>query len=418
MAQPLTGIKVVEMGMAIQGPAAGVYLSDMGAEVLKVEPPIGDSSRFHRGVNNDTPPETPGAMFIAGNRGKKSICLDVHSEKGREVLQAMIAEADVFMSNYRPVFLNRLDLDYESLKKCNPNLIYAVVNGFGPFGPDVNRPMVEGAAQARGGVANLCGPGDGLAMMPGATIADGTGAIGFALGIMTALLERERHGTAQSVSTSALGAQIFIQSWEIQQCILTGEPLQRAGSHMPNIRGPYGIYEASDGGMFLFTLVGDEGWSLLCEMGGDPDLAKDQNWDDAFKRMGAVPGIQDEESVANVRERVKNIFRSKTTPEWKDFFYSRDDCIVEKIQDHGEVLLDPQVLANDYVVPMSFEGIGESMVVGNQVQLSETPAVVKRPPPSLGDSTREIMKGLGYSDGDVDQVESHTFGIRKKFLGE
>lgn len=418
MAQPLTGIKVVEMGMAIQGPAAGVYLSDMGAEVLKVEPPIGDSSRFHRGVNNDTPPETPGAMFIAGNRGKKSICLDVHSEKGREVLQAMIAEADVFMSNYRPVFLNRLNLDYESLKKCNPNLIYAVVNGFGPFGPDVNRPMVEGAAQARGGVANLCGPGDGLAMMPGATIADGTGAIGFALGIMTALLERERHGTAQSVSTSALGAQIFIQSWEIQQCILTGEPLQRAGSHMPNIRGPYGIYEASDGGMFLFTLVGDEGWSLLCEMGGDPDLAKDQNWDDAFKRMGAVPGIQDEESVANVRERVKNIFRSKTTHEWKDFFYSRDDCIVEKIQDHGEVLLDPQVLANDYVVPMSFEGIGESMVVGNQVQLSETPAVVKRPPPSLGDSTREIMKGLGYSDGDVDQVESHTFGIRKKFLGE
>ena len=418
MAQPLTGIKVVEMGMAIQGPAAGVYLSDMGAEVLKVEPPIGDSSRFHRGVNNDTPPETPGAMFIAGNRGKKSICLDIHTEKGREVLQAMITEADVFMSNYRPVFLNRLNLDYESLKKCNPNLIYAVVNGFGPFGPDVNRPMVEGAAQARGGVANLCGPGDGLAMMPGATIADGTGAIGFALGIMTALLERERHGTAQSVSTSALGAQIFIQSWEIQQCILTGEPLQRAGSHMPNIRGPYGIYEASDGGMFLFTLVGDEGWSLLCEMGGDPDLAKDQNWDDAFKRMGAVPGIQDEESVANVRERVKNIFRSKTTHEWKDFFYSRDDCIVEKIQDHGEVLLDPQVLANDYVVPMSFDGIGESMVVGNQVQLSETPAVVKRPPPSLGDSTREIMKGLGYSDGDVDQVESHTFGIRKKFLGE
>ena len=418
MAQPLTGIKVVEMGMAIQGPAAGVYLSDMGAEVLKVEPPIGDSSRFHRGVNNDTPPETPGAMFIAGNRGKKSICLDIHTEKGREVLQAMIAEADVFMSNYRPVFLNRLNLDYESLKKCNPNLIYAVVNGFGPFGPDVNRPMVEGAAQARGGVANLCGPGDGLAMMPGATIADGTGAIGFALGIMTALLERERHGTAQSVSTSALGAQIFIQSWEIQQCILTGEPLQRAGSHMPNIRGPYGIYEASDGGMFLFTLVGDEGWSLLCEMGGDPDLAKDQNWDDAFKRMGAVPNIQDEQSVANVRERVKNIFRSKTTHEWKDFFYSRDDCIVEKIQDHGEVLLDPQVLANDYVVPMSFEGIGESMVVGNQVQLSETPAVVKRPPPSLGDSTREIMKGLGYSDGDVDQVESHTLGIRKKFLGE
>ena len=418
MAQPLSGIKVVEMGMAIQGPAAGVYLSDMGAEVLKVEPPIGDSSRFHRGVNNNTPPETPGAMFIAGNRGKKSVCLDVHSEKGRDILQAMIADADVFMSNYRPVFLNRLSLDYESLRKCNPRLIYAVVNGFGPLGPDVNRPMVEGAAQARGGVANLCGPSDGLAMMPGATTADGTGAIGFALGIMTALLERERHGTGQSVSTSALGAQIFIQSWEIQQCILTGEPLQRAGSYMPNIRGPYGIYEASDGGMFLFTLVGDEGWGLLCEKGGDPELANDENWNDAFKRMGAAPEMQSEESVLNVRDRMKTIFKRKTTAEWRDFFRSRDDCIVEKIQDHSEVLSDPQVLANDYVVPMSFEGIGESMVVGNQVQLSETPAVIKRPPPQLGDSTREVMKNLGYSDQDVDEVESHTLEIRKKFLGE
>ena len=103
-------------------------------------------------MNNNTPPETPGAMFIAGNRGKKSVCLDVNSEKGRDILQAMIADADVFMSNYRPVFLNRLSLDYESLRKCNPRLIYAVVNGFGPLGPDVNRPMVEGAAQARGGV--------------------------------------------------------------------------------------------------------------------------------------------------------------------------------------------------------------------------------------------------------------------------
>ena len=187
---------------------------------------------------------------------------------------------------------------------------------------------------------------------------------------------------------------------------------------MPNIRGPYGIYEASDGGMFLFTLVGDEGWALLCEKGDDPDLANDENWNDAFKRMGAVPEVQSEESVLDVRYRMKSIFKRKTTAEWRDFFRSRDDCIVEKIQDHGEVLSDPQVLANDYVVPMSFEGIGESMVVGNQVQLSETPAVVNRPPPKLGDSTREVMKSLGYSDRDVDEVETHTLEIRKKFLGE
>ncbi|MBA59784.1 MAG: hypothetical protein CMQ40_11540 [Gammaproteobacteria bacterium] len=418
MPQPLSGIKVVEMGMAIQGPAAGVYLSDMGAEVFKIEPPIGDSSRLHRGVNNNTPPDTPGAMFIAGNRGKKSVCLDVHTQKGIEVLRAMIAECDVFMSNYRSPFLQKLHLDYESLKKTNPGLIYAVVNGFGPLGPDADRPMVEGAAQARGGLASLCGPADGLAMMPGATVADGTGAIQFALGIMTALLERERHGIAQSVSTSALGAQVFIQSWEIQQCILTGKPLERAGSHMPNIRGPYGIYEASDGGLFLFTLVGDEGWSLFCNMGGDPELAKEALWDDGVKRMGAIPEIQNDQSVEEVRLRMRRIFSSRTTEEWQEFFHSRDDCIVEKIQDHQDVISDPQVIENEYVVPMSFSGIGESMVVGNQIHLSETPAVVKIPPPELGDSTREVMEKLGFSDDEVDEVESHTLGIRKQFLGD
>ena len=152
--------------------------------------------------------------------------------------------------------------------------------------------------------------------------------------------------------------------------------------------------------------------------GGDPSLAKDENWNDAFKRMGAVPEMQSEEAVLDVRGRMKRIFKSKTTAEWRNFFHSRDDCIVEKIQDHSEVLTDPQVLANDYVVPMSFDGVGESMVVGNQVQLSETPAVIKGPPPQLGGSTREVMKSLGYSDGDVDEVETHTLEIRKKFLGE
>ena len=238
MPQPLSGFRVVEMGTAIQGPLAGVYLSDMGAEVIKIEPPIGDSSRFHRGVGNSTPPETQSAMFIAGNRGKRSVCLDLHAGAGLEVARRLIGRADVFMSNYRASFLDRLGLDYVSLAERHPKLIYAVVNGFGPLGPDADRPMVEGAAQARGGLASLCGPADGLPMPAGATIADAAGAMQFALAIVTALLARERHGTGQKVNTSALGGQLWLQSWELQHCLLTGRPLHRAGSHMPNIRVP------------------------------------------------------------------------------------------------------------------------------------------------------------------------------------
>ena len=418
MPQPLSGYRVVEMGTAIQGPAAGVYLSDMGADVVKVEPPIGDASRFHRGVGNQTPPDTPGAMFIAGNRGKRSVCVDIHTDTGRNVVRGLIARADVFMSNYRAPFLKRMGLDYDALAPSHPDLVYAVVNGFGPLGPDADRPMVEGAAQARGGLASLCGPADGLPMPAGATIADGAGALQFALGIVTALLARERHGMGQKVNTSGLGGQIWLQSWELQQCLLTGHPLSRSGSHMPNIRGPYGVYVARDGGQFLFTLVGDAAWVTFCEFGGMPTLASDPLWDNAAKRMGAAPDTQSDADVDAVRASMRAVFANRTTAEWEIFFKARDDVIVERVQDHTEVVDDPQTLANDYVVPMTFPGVGESRVVGNQVQLSATPGSLKGPPPDLGNATSTVMAELGFSDADIAQVQAHTADVRRRALGE
>lgn len=418
MSEPLAGYTVVEMGTAIQGPAAGVYLSDMGADVIKIEPPIGDSSRFHRGLNNHTPPETPGSMFVAGNRGKRSVCLDVKTKEGLEVVRRLIGKADVFMSNYRAPFLNRLNLDYESLSEMNPGLIYAVVNGFGPLGPDADQPMVEGAVQARGGLASVCGPGDGLPMPAGATIADGAGAMQFALGIVTALLAKERYGVGQKMNTSSLGAQFWLQSWEIQHCLMTGIPLSRAGSHMPNIRGPWGVYTAKDGGEFLFALVDDDEWAAFCEFGGLPDLGKNPLWDDGLKRMGANPEGQNDAAVVKLRDDMKKIFANRTSAEWSEFFREHGEMIVQKVQNHAEVVNDPQALANGYVVPMEFDGIGMSRVVGNQVQLSRTPGSVKAPPPRLGQDTRNVMQALGYSEDQISSVESHTAEIRRKVFGE
>ena len=418
MPEPLSGYTVIEMGTAIQGPAAGVYLSDMGADVIKIEPPIGDASRFHRGVNNQTPLETPGSMFTAGNRGKRSVCLDVKTDGGLEVVRRLIKDADVFMSNYRAPFLNRLKLDYVSLAETNPGLVYAVVNGFGPLGPDADQPMVEGAVQARGGLASVTGPVDGLPTPSGATIADGAGAMQFALGIVTALLAKERHGVGQKMNTSSLGAQFWLQSWEIQHCLMTGEPLSRAGSHMPNIRGPWGVYAASDGGEFLFALADDDDWEGFFEFGGLPEVGKNPLWDDGIKRMGATPEEQDDASVIKLREDMKRAFANHSSAEWIEFFHQHEEMIVQKVQNHAEVADDPQSIANEYVVPMTFDGIGKARVVGNQVQLSKTPGSVKAPPPRLGQDTRDVMQGLGYSDDEISAIESHTTEIRKAVFGE
>ncbi|HEX7038178.1 MAG TPA: CoA transferase, partial [Pseudomonadales bacterium] len=215
MSEPLSGIRVVEMAVAVQGPAASLYLRDMGAEVVKVEPPIGDPSRYGRGHDNDTPPGTLGPQFVAVNRGKRSVCVDLTTELGRRAVLALLDSADVFLTNYREEALERLGLGYETLHERCPRLIYASVNGFGPKGPDADRAMLDGAAVARGGLSHATGARDGPPMAIGAVVGDTAGAMHLALATLTALYARERTGSGQRVQTSALGTQLWLQQWEL-----------------------------------------------------------------------------------------------------------------------------------------------------------------------------------------------------------
>jgi len=199
--------------------------------------------------------------------------------------------------------------------------------------------------------------------------------------------------------------------------LLTGKPLKRAGNHMPNIRGPWGVYAASDGEAFIFCLIGDKAWKPFCEYGGLPDLASNPLWNNGFSRMGALPDGQDDADVKRVRADMAKVFANRTGSEWTAFIKSRDDIIAEKIQNHEEVANDPQTIANEYIVPMEFDGVGQSRVVGNLIHLSETPGSVKVAPPALGNATREVMEALGYLDDDIAAIEQHTAQLRKKILG-
>jgi crotonobetainyl-CoA:carnitine CoA-transferase CaiB-like acyl-CoA transferase len=402
------------MTTAIQGPAAGIYLSDCGAEIVKIEPPLGDLNRYLRGPNFEFPPEVSGAQFNAMNRGKKSVCLDIQSELGKAVALHLVDDADVFLTNFRRTALDRMGFGYDALRARNPKLIYAAVNGFGPLGPDADKAMLDGAAQARGGLANMSGPEDGPPMPAGAAIADTAGAMQLALGVLTALFARERTGKGQCVETSALGAQLWLQMWEVLHSSMTGQPLRRQGSHLPTLVCPYGVYETTDGGAFLFaTAMDEESWDALWIFAGTPEVAIDPRWNTAGKRIG-VSG--DSEGVEEVRQKMRQAFLSKTTDEWEAFLASQPEIIYERVRGYDEVLTDPQCLANEYITTLDIPHAGPMQVVGNLVRMSETPGSVKGPPPSLGQHTAAVMERYCFSAEEIREVEEHAAAARAEAM--
>ncbi len=414
MAQPLEGFLVVEMTIAVQGPAAGLYLRDMGADVIKVEPPLGDPSRYGRGRGNDTPEGTMGPQYVAVNRGKRSLCIDLTTDLGRRAINDLLDRADVFLTNYRAAALDALGLGYESLRKQHPNLIYASVNGFGPTGDDVDRAMLDGAAIARGGLASMTGHADRPPTLPGAIIADTSGAMQLALGAVTALLARERHGAGQSVQTSALGTQLWLQQWELTHVAMTGADLDRDGSHHPIIRGPYGAYATRDGGAIIITQTMDEdSWEALCVFGGDPELGIDPRCGSPGLRLGE--GLTDADSDA-IRTRMRAMFERHTAQEWDEFLRVLPEVIFDRVHNWHDVLNDPQNHANGYLTEVNVANVGTVRTVGNTVTLSETPGSAKGSPPELGEANQEVLGNLGFSTAEIEQVARHADAIRLEAL--
>ena len=281
---PLSGVRVVEFAVAVQGPLAGGFLADMGADVIKVEPPGGDANRWHTGVNWPHPKETPGAQFLSVSHGKRSISVDIHSDAGREVMHRLIDRADIFLSNFREPSLERMGMGYEALSARNPRLVYAIANGFGHRGPDRDKRMTDQFAQSRSGIASVTGEPDSATVIPGSIIGDTGGAMGLALGIMTALAARELHGIGQKVQTSSYGIMVWMQAWEINHSSVTGTMLRRDGPHHPNVPGIVGLYDTADGGAFCVGINSDESWREFCDFGGIPEVGADPQWDSYDKR--------------------------------------------------------------------------------------------------------------------------------------
>lgn len=386
MPGPLEGIKVVEMGVWVAGPAAGGILADWGAEVVKIEPPgVGDPSRlFQRMLGGDLPFNP---IFENDNRSKRSICLDLRTEEGRAIALELIGAADVFVSNVRAAGLRRLGLDPESLCRRFPRLVYAFISGYGREGEDADRAAYDIAAfWARSGIAHSL-------TQPGATpphqrggMGDHNAGLAAAAGVCAALYRRERNGDGQLVSTSLLREGLYTLSFDLSVAIRYGVPIMIA-NRQTMANPAINCYADADGRYFwLVGLEGERHWPPLARAVGHPEWIEDPRY--------ATP-VERAKNAASLIEALDAIFATRTRAEWGRIFDAEEDLWWAPVQSVEEVVADPQVHAAGGFVEVP-DGQGTTMLPATPVDFDGTPWAPRSMAPAHGEHGDEILAELGH----------------------
>jgi crotonobetainyl-CoA:carnitine CoA-transferase CaiB-like acyl-CoA transferase len=380
MARPLDGIRILDFTWAQQGPYATVLLSDMGAEIIKVE-----SREGERGRATGAGMPQPAPYFVAHDRGKRSVTLDVRKAEGRKIALKLVERVDVVVSNMRPGVMTRLGLDYDDVRAVNPRIVYASASAFGPLGDQAERPGLDIVGQAMGGIMAVTGPEGSPPMPAGAAIADQVGAIFLCTGILAALVKRERTGEGEQVDVSLYGSQIALQSWELDQASMTGTLSGRAGNGHPLIspRGVWRSFATADGHVVLGGMSAAR-FRSLCKLMNLEQLVAAHPTD--ATRAAAIPRIN---------EALEARFREEPTAYWLERFVEHD-IIGAPVQSYLDVLEDPQAWANGYLAELPHPVLGTVRVAGSPIQFGRKPPVPPGPPPELGDYTEHYLLELGY----------------------
>ena len=380
MSGPLRGIRVLDLTWVLAGPFASMILGDLGAEVIKVErPPYGDVARTTGPIVNGE-----SCYFFSINRGKKSVCLDLKAERGRELFLRLVGLSDVLMENFTPGTMDKLGLGYDVLQKHNPRLIYAATSGFGQTGPERLRPALDIVVQGMGGVMSITGEPDGPPLRPGLSLGDIAAGLYTAIGVLAALHERERSGQGQMIDVAMLDCQIAILENAFIRYFATGELPKPIGSRHP-LATPFQAFPTSDGWIVLALSWGVENqWELFCATIGRVDLIDDPRFD--------TPALRTEHH-AELEPILNEAMRQKTTSEWLEEF----DAIglpCGPLNNIAQAAEQPQVVARRMLVEVEHPRIGRLKLPDTPVKLSRTPGGIKGPSPALGQDTYEVLSSL------------------------
>jgi crotonobetainyl-CoA:carnitine CoA-transferase CaiB-like acyl-CoA transferase len=382
---PLAGLRVLDLSQVMAGPFCCMLLGDMGADVIKVEPPVvGDQTRKSMGFRMKGE-DSPG--FLALNRNKRSIVLDLKTPEGQTILHRLVETADILVENSRPGVTRRLGADYETLSAINPRLIYASISGFGQTGPWSQRPGFDLIAQAMGGIISATGIPGAEPVKSGIPVGDLGAGMFACYGILAAVIGRQRTGVGQHVDTSLLDAAIALSVWESTEFWATGTspgPLGTAN----RMSAPYQAFAGSTG-MFVVGAANQKLWLIFCETIGRPELKDDPRYADNIDR------VRRREELA---EDLKPTFRTRPAEEWVERFLAAG-VPAGPINDYSVALDNEHVRQRQAVIEIDHPAEGTFKALGFPAKLSRTPARVRRHPPLLGEHTDEILAELGLLGG-------------------
>jgi CoA:oxalate CoA-transferase len=390
-AGPLAGLRVLDLSWVLAGPFCTMTLCDLGAEVVKCErPPYGDVART-------TGPLLDGesGYFFSVNRGKRSIAIDLKQPEGKDLFKRLVQGFDVIVENFTPGTMDDLGLGYQALSTEHPRLIYAAVSGYGQTGPMRTKPALDVVVQGAGGILSITGEPGGPPVRPGTSLGDIAAGLFAAVGILSAVVERERSGRGQFVDVSMLDCQVAILENAFLRYLLTGEPPQPMGTRHP-WAVPFQAFPTRDGWLVLALAWGvPNQWALLCSELERVELIDDPRFATAAARS---------EHHSELEPLLNEAFRARPTQEWLDRL-ERYSIPCGPLNTVPEVMKMPQLAARDMFVPVHHHTLGTLPLVNTPVKLSRTPGGIQGSSPDMGADSRDVLRDeLGLDEAAIDAL--------------